>query len=115
MSRLSLLKQAGALLSYFPKGTINRTGEQELVWTHSLTPTPLSNSYKVQLHYKRNKFIKVKVLDPKPLPLAKGKKKLPHVYSTPQQELCLYYPKDKEWDTGRYYVCLLYTSPSPRD
>src|SRR5690606_39815126 len=32
------------------------------------------------------------------------KKLLPHVYSTPKQQLCLYYPKEKEWNTGMYYV-----------
>ncbi len=44
------------------------------------------------------------MLDPKPLSLAKGKKKLPHVYSTSKQELCLYYPKDNDWNASMLYV-----------
>ena len=47
---------------------------------------------------------KIYVVDPLPLSLASGKHLLPHVYSTPKQQLCLYYPKDKEWDSSMFYV-----------
>ncbi|RLD85513.1 MAG: hypothetical protein DRJ09_12825 [Bacteroidetes bacterium] len=58
----------------------------------------------MKLHYRYNEGAKVYVLDPKPLKLAKGKTVLPHVYSTPEQRLCLYYPNENEWDTSMYYV-----------
>jgi hypothetical protein len=103
MHRISLVHQAGALRSYFPDSEIIRKGENELVWVAHITPSPLSEIYRVKLHYKRGKFIKVLVLEPK-LKLAEGKDKLPHVYSTPEQQLCLYFPKNNEWHTGMFYV-----------
>ncbi len=104
MSRISLIHQAGTLKSYFPNSEIKRRGENEIAWIGTVIPSPLSATYKLGLHYKYNKGAKVYVIDPKPLHLAKGESVLPHVYSTPEQQLCLYYPKDKEWNTGMYYV-----------
>ncbi|MBL4653918.1 MAG: hypothetical protein JKY53_13805 [Flavobacteriales bacterium] len=104
MSRISLIVQEGTLKSYFPNTDINRKGEKELIWTGTVTPSPLSATYTLKLHYKYNEGAKVYVIDPTPLTLAKGKNVLPHVYSTPKQRLCLYYPKDNEWDTGMLYV-----------
>jgi hypothetical protein len=103
MSRISLIHQAGALKSYFPASEIVRKGEDELIWIGNITPTPLSETYRVKLHYKMGAFINVSVIDRK-LKLAEGATKLPHVYSTPRQQLCLYYPKDNEWHNGMYYV-----------
>jgi hypothetical protein len=103
MSRISLIHQAGALKSYFPESEIIRKGEDELIWIGDITPTPLSETYRVKLHYKRGAFINVSVVARK-LKLAEGATKLPHVYSTHRQQLCLYYPKDNEWHTGMYYV-----------
>jgi hypothetical protein len=102
-TKILLGHQEGALRSYFPSSTVTRKGEEELVWEGELRPTPLSDTYKVRLHYRSGKFIRVNVLAPI-LRLAEGAKVLPHVYSTPKQELCLYYPKDKEWHEGMYYV-----------
>jgi hypothetical protein len=100
---ISLIHQAGALRSYFPASKIIRHGEDQILWIGELTPTPLSETYMVKLHYRRGKFIKISVLKPR-LKLAEGAKSLPHVYSTPKQELCLYYPKNNEWHPGLYYV-----------
>ena len=103
-NRVPLLHQAGALKSYFPDSSINRKGDEEIEWICTITPSPLSSSYTLRLHYKRNEGAKVYVLDPKPLKLAKGKTRLPHVYSTQEQRLCLYYPNDREWHVGMFYV-----------
>ena len=67
-------------------------------------PSPVSPSYEVKLQYTSEEGAKVFVLDPDPLTLAPGKTKLPHVYSTQRQELCLYYPKWREWHPGKLYV-----------
>lgn len=104
MSRKSLIVQEGALKSYFPGSQINRNGEKELTWIGVVIPSPLSATYTLKLHYKYNEGVKVYVLDPKPLKLADQKTRLPHVYSTPEQRLCLYYPLEKEWNTGMFYV-----------
>ncbi|MBS1597321.1 MAG: hypothetical protein JST75_03790 [Bacteroidetes bacterium] len=102
-NRVSLIHQEGALRSYFPGSEITRRGEDELLWVGEISPTPLSGKYKIKLHYKRREFISVFVLSPK-LRLAEGATKLPHVYSTLRQELCLYYPKNNEWNQGMFYV-----------
>lgn len=100
MNRKSLIIQEGTLKSYFPDSKIKRKGERELTWEGIVMPSPLSASYKLKLHYRYNQGAKVYVLEPKPLALSAGKSVLPHVYSTPEQRLCLYYPKDNEWNTG---------------
>lgn len=104
MNKLPLFKQEGALKSYFPNSRVQRKGNSELSWIHILQPTPLSNSYKVELVYTRSNGVKMFVLEPKPLPLAKGWSVLPHVYSTSEQRLCLYYPKDREWNSSMLFV-----------
>lgn len=104
MSRIPLIHQAGALKSYFPNSEIKRKGEHEITWIGTVTPSPLSASYTLKLHYKFNNGAKVYVINPKPLQMAEGKEKLPHVYSTQEQQLCLYYPDYNEWNTGMYYV-----------
>ncbi len=76
----------------------------ELKWIGIVTPSPLSATYTLNMHYSYSEGVNVYVAEPKPLKLAKGRKKLPHVYSTPKQQLCLYYPKEREWNTGMYYV-----------
>ncbi len=101
---MSLIHQAGALKSYFPDSVIIQRGEVELKWTCTIIPTPLSAAYTLHLHYQQAKGVKVYVLEPKPLALAPGEKGLPHVYSTDEQELCLYYPKDNEWTPAMLYV-----------
>ena len=104
MSKISLIHQEGTLRSYFPRTKIIRNGEKELTWVGTVIPSPLSASYTLRLHYNYKEGAKVYVVEPKPLALAEGKIVLPHVYSTPEQRLCLYYPGGNEWDIGMYYV-----------
>ena len=103
-NRISLVIQEGCLRHTFPGCIVTRNREESLVWTHTITPTPLSRQYKVKLRYVKNEGVKFFVVDPKPLLLAAGKKYLPHVYSTPDQRLCLYYPNGFEWNVGMLYT-----------
>lgn len=103
MSRISLVKQEGALKSYFPESNVKRSGERKLIWTHYLTPSPLSETYKVKLVYGWGEGINFYVVEPK-LQLPVGETKLKHVYSTKKQRLCLYFPDGKEWNVGKLYV-----------
>ncbi|QZT38644.1 hypothetical protein K5X82_07040 [Halosquirtibacter xylanolyticus] len=102
MSSVSLAAQEGALKSYFPNSIIKRIREKEITWTHDVTPSPLSGTYKIRLHYKMGRAPEVFVLEPKPLKLAEGQIVLKHVYSTPKQKLCLYYPLAREWSSSMY-------------
>jgi len=104
MNRISLIHQAGALRSYFPDSEIKRAGEQYISWTGVVKPSPLSEVYTLRLEYRLGKSADVYVIAPRPLQLAPGKTKLPHVYDTAKQRLCLYYPKGNEWNPGMFYV-----------
>lgn len=103
-ARIPLAIQEGVLRSYFPNSIIKRKDEREIIWTHKIKPSPLSGEYVVLLSHKAGDSPKVYVIDPMPLKLAEGKKLLPHVYSTPKQQLCLYFPTDREWRTSMLYA-----------
>lgn len=93
---VNLAMQARMLESYFP-GSRTTVSDSVLTWTHHLIPTPLSCSYSVRLVYQWSLAPNVFVIGQR-LRLADGKVKLPHVYSTPKQQLCLYYRKGREWN-----------------
>ena len=98
---LSLVVQANRLKSYFPDSKCfirNNT----LTWKGNLQPMHVSQKYLIKVVYQREKPPDVYVLDPKPLPLAKGETKLKHTYDTTKQHLCLYYRKAKEWDKAKF-------------
>jgi len=103
-NRLSLAVQHAALRSMFPQSEIKGFMGQSISWNYILKPTPLSASYRVLLKYSINKGLKFYVTDPKPLTLAPGEITLPHVYSTPEQRLCLYYPDGTEWNPMMLYT-----------
>lgn len=93
-----------SLKSFFPDSKISRKGDFEIKWIHTVKPTPLSASYTLLLHYKKAEGAKVYVISPKPLQLAKGTDRLPHVYNQQDQRLCLYYPLANEWNSSMLYV-----------
>lgn len=66
----------------------------------SVKPTALSSEYKLKIVYVLGSNPKVYVLEPRPLLLAKDCCSLPHVYNSKRQQLCLFYPKAKEWNAG---------------
>lgn len=96
--RISLIIQERFLKELFPQAKIQRNGENFLTWVDSVTPSPLSCSYKLKLEYMKGKRVSVYVVEPAPLKLAQGKTILPHVYSTEKQKLCLYFPDGKQWN-----------------
>ena len=95
---LPIIIQAKAIEKLFPNTRVANFHDQLLSWTHTITPSPLGDLYKIKLVYQLNKSPKIYVLNPKPLPLANGKKILPHCYDQEQQQLCLYYPNNAEWN-----------------
>jgi len=68
-----------------------------------LQPTPLSEKYKIKICYIKNNAIKIFVVDKK-LKIAKNRTKLPHVYNTQKQQLCLYSWRKNEWNSTKYIV-----------
>ncbi|KAA6339088.1 hypothetical protein EZS27_012949 [termite gut metagenome] len=103
MSKISIANQAGAIRSYFPDGCLY-SSKDKLVWIGDITPSPISLTYTIKITYSYKDGVKAYVANPKPLPLATVKSRLPHVYSHEEQRLCLYYPSGKEWDSSKYLV-----------
>jgi len=95
---ISIAVQALSIRRLFPETKVTMLRDFQLTWTHSLSPSPLGDIYKIKLVYHLTESPKVYVVDPKPLLRAKEKTKLPHCYDQERQRLCLYYPKYNEWD-----------------
>lgn len=92
---LNFAIQAGKIRSLFPSSDIF-FNQNILKWKYSITPSPLSDTYDIKMIYVRDKHPNVYVVSPQ-LDLFPGETRLPHVYSTEQQWLCLYYRKTLEW------------------
>ncbi|WP_347160131.1 hypothetical protein [Pontibacter chitinilyticus] len=90
--------QALNIKRIFTGSNVTTFRDNHLTWTDTISSSPLGELYKVKLEYHVNQPPKVYVIKPKPLPLAKGKTKLPHCYDQKEQQLCLYYPDGKEWN-----------------
>jgi hypothetical protein len=71
------------------------------VWTCPVKPTALSNIYTIKINYHVGKFPKCYIINPKKLPLAEGATRLPHTYDSQKQQLCLFYPYYREWDSTK--------------
>lgn len=87
--------QAALIKKHFPLANLTYD-HKDLIWRSTITPTPLSKSYEVIVHYPRDCHPDIFVISPK-LELFPGADKLPHVYSTEKQWLCLYHRPTKEW------------------
>mgnify|MGYP005991988403 CR=1 FL=1 len=103
-NKISLIIQEGKLKSLYPDSKVIRNKEKRIKWECNIQPTPLSGNYKVQLVYETGKGVEVFIKEPFPLKLAENTTKLPHVYSTEKQRLCLYYPTTREWHYGQLYT-----------
>lgn len=66
----------------------------KIKWRGTIQPTPISQEYEVEIHFRLDEKPTIKVLSPR-LEFAEGAEKLPHVYTG--DLLCLYYPRYKEW------------------
>lgn len=93
----SLKEQENELKRLFPSSKIKRYKNSSIKWECEMQPTEFLNKYKVLLKCVNNK-VHVFILEPKPLKLPCGNSSLPHVYSHVDQRLCLFYPKEKEFD-----------------
>jgi hypothetical protein len=87
---LSLAQQAFALSDRFPDANVALT-QGKLRWRGSLTPSPLSRTYLVQMTYRRRRMPEVRVL--RPVLEARLTESLPHVYT--KERLCLH--REGEW------------------
>lgn len=97
---LNMAKQAGKLKAVFPLSSV-KLNQVHLKWEGTLTPTPLSDTYYLKLLYKKGNHPDVYVTSPI-LKFYPGTTKLPHVYNTSEQHLCLYYRPAREWNSSLF-------------
>lgn len=69
----------------------------------SLQPSSFSEVYRIKIIYKSNIFVKVFVVG-QVLKISQNRTKLPHVYNSEQQQLCLFSPSKKEWKPTQYIL-----------
>ena len=91
--------QAVALKRRFSDSGI-RVRSGKLLWMGEITPSPLSCTYTVQVQYRLGERPKVKVV--KPGLRRRGKERCEHMYA--DDEPCLYWPKQREWDGSMLIV-----------
>lgn len=92
-----IVAEIGVLKRLYPEGKFVKKTSLSFSWSLKIQPTPLSNVYEIRIDYKYADYPKIYVTDPYPLDRYSGKKLLPHVYSTKEQRICLYYPGIGEW------------------
>ena len=96
---VSVSIQEKALKLEFPESTtVVRHGV--LTWEGYFSPKPFSPIYKIRIIYRVGHHPDVYVVKPRVLDLYPGKRKLPHVYSTKKQHICLYLDST-EWNRSK--------------
>lgn len=97
---LNMALQAMKIKSIFPDSKLE-FDQKQLVWQYEISPTPLSITYSIKMVYTKGKHPDIFVIDPK-LTLFQGEEKLPHVYNSSKQWLCLYVRKARQWNRSMY-------------
>lgn len=98
---LNMAMQLNGLGSIMNKSII-KFNQNSLQFEYIVTPSPLSAVYKIKVEYTRGLYPEIYVIEPQKLKLFPGRTTLPHVYSTSQQRLCLFYRKSREWNSSMY-------------
>ncbi len=94
-----VVAEKAALLRLFPTGQFIEQSSLAFKWFVEIKPTSLSKSYELLVMYEFGKRPDVFILTP--LDRYGDAKDLPHVYSTKQQKICLYYPTAHEWSKDK--------------
>jgi hypothetical protein len=87
----------------FPDVRIVRNSWNSFQIVLEIQPTAISEKYNLMVIYEQNRWIQVFVIDKK-LKIAVNRSKLPHVYNSKKQQLCLFSPSKKEWNGFNYIV-----------
>ena len=100
----------GKKLEKIIPSSILRFDKDEMIWEAEITPTSISKKYRIRINYTLGRKPVIRIIS-ETLQRVKNQE-LPHVYSDLRQELCLYYPKNNEWNSSMYIsqTILLWTS-----
>ena len=88
------IQQRNFLNREYPNGEFRSLNGLAWEWYSTIQPTELSPSYNYKIVFRGN-HPKIYILDK--LELAKDETKLPHVYNSARQQICLYYYRH-EWN-----------------
>lgn len=96
--RYSPSQQYNTLRIRYPDsdGRLLRNGFE---WSFTITPTALSDTYRIKIIYRDGLLPRVYVMNPNPLQMPQSAKKLPHTYDTQRQRICICLPHD--WDVSK--------------
>lgn len=94
--------QTSILAKYYPNGVVKTQTLRRLVWETDVVPTANSVTYRIRLDYTMNQRPNVYVIEPPVLARPKGVDKLPHVFDTEKQQICLHYGPFGEWDATMF-------------
>ena len=92
------MQQVLRVKSLHPQFSVSATVHQA-VWTGDVTPSALSENYKVQVAYERGLRPRICVLSPI-LKRRQDGKPIPHTYAG--DFLCLYFPPAREWHPNKF-------------
>ena len=95
--------QLSAIRRAFPNAKVLSKSWNNFEVAVNLQPSPFSEVYTIKIVYKNNLLVKIYVID-KVLQIASNRSKLPHVYNSKEQQLCLYSPSKKDWKSTHYIV-----------
>lgn len=101
INKIPINEQVRLLKQYYPESEIKLNKHKGFTWIYDLKSSPMGDKYKVKIIFVKDTKPEVYLIDPEKLKLADGKLRLPHVYNHETQKLCLYYPKDHEWNEGK--------------
>ena len=96
-------KQLERIRLLFPEMKIIKSQWDYFEIELKIQPTPLSQVYEIKIVYTSNRSVEIFVIN-KTLKIAPTRDKLPHVYNSKKQQLCLYSPSKKEWSAYNY-IC----------
>lgn len=94
---INLELQRISIINHYPEWRCNIT-DSKLICVGQIKPSPLSNTYEIELTYILNKQPIVNVLNPTLERKVNGIK-TPHLYK--DGSLCLYHPRFNEWDKSK--------------
>ena len=88
---MSISSQVQKLLLDYPQSKIVENNQNKLIWRCELTPTPLSDTYTIEIRYSYEMPVpEVYVIKPIRLLHYPGEDKLPHVFDSEKQQICLH-------------------------
>lgn len=88
--------QLEKIIEFFPIVKVLKSGGNFFEIEMKIKPSSLGKDYDIKLSFDKHLGVKVYVIN-ETLKIAHNRTKLPHVYSSKEQRLCLYSPSKGEW------------------